>query len=194
MAHRKSLEALNRTLQDLRDNPNVMRDVLLILSGDFRETLPAIPKSTPADEIDACLKKSVIWEHVKIVIFGDSCSETASAGRPARGLLGGTAQRIRLINQFVNGCDEARRYQNNKGACAGWRVRDVTLIDRQRGGGRAPHKDGERRRVPAPNARRPRPRRAHVRAKFQDQEQPVTEDLAAMGRQLRPPRTPRRAP
>ena len=67
MAHRKSLEALNRTLQDLRDNTNIMGGVLLILSGDFRQTLPVIPKSTPADEINACLKKSVIWEHVKII-------------------------------------------------------------------------------------------------------------------------------
>lgn len=67
MAHRKSLEALNRTLQDIRDNTNIMGGVLLILSGDFRQTLPVIPKSTPSDEINACLKKSLIWEHVKIV-------------------------------------------------------------------------------------------------------------------------------
>ncbi|GBP30722.1 hypothetical protein EVAR_75946_1 [Eumeta japonica] len=67
MAHRKSLEALNRTLQDLRNNTNVIGGVLLKLLGDFRETLPVILKSTPAGEINACLKKCVIWEQVKII-------------------------------------------------------------------------------------------------------------------------------
>ncbi|GBP29928.1 hypothetical protein EVAR_18408_1 [Eumeta japonica] len=67
MAQRKSLEALNRTLQDLHDKTNVMGGVLLMLSGDFRQTPPVISKSTLADEISACLKKSVIWEQVKII-------------------------------------------------------------------------------------------------------------------------------
>ncbi|GBP33631.1 hypothetical protein EVAR_32129_1 [Eumeta japonica] len=67
MAHRTSLEALDRTLQDLRDNTNVMGGVLLMLSGEFSQTLRVIPKSTPADEIKACLKKSVTWEYVKII-------------------------------------------------------------------------------------------------------------------------------
>lgn len=42
-----------------------MGGALLILSGDFRQTLPVIPKSTPADEINACLKHSTIWQHVQ---------------------------------------------------------------------------------------------------------------------------------
>lgn len=65
MAHKKLIEALDRTLQDLRDNKRLMGGVLLILSGDFRQILPVIPRSTPADEINACLKNSFIWPHVK---------------------------------------------------------------------------------------------------------------------------------
>lgn len=65
MAHRKSLEALDRTLQDLRKNTKLMGGVLLLLSGDFRQTLPVIPKSTPADEINACLKRSIFWSSVE---------------------------------------------------------------------------------------------------------------------------------
>lgn len=42
-----------------------MGGALLIISGDFRQTLPVIPKSTSADEINACLKHSAIWQRVK---------------------------------------------------------------------------------------------------------------------------------
>ncbi|GBP91138.1 hypothetical protein EVAR_24090_1 [Eumeta japonica] len=67
MAHKKSLEAMDRTLQELRKNSEIMGGALLILSGDFRQTLPVIPKSTPADEINACLKKSHLWPKVQIL-------------------------------------------------------------------------------------------------------------------------------
>ena len=35
-----------------------------MLAGDFRQTLPSIPRSTPADEINACLKNSYLWARV----------------------------------------------------------------------------------------------------------------------------------
>jgi ATP-dependent DNA helicase PIF1 len=56
MAHKRALEALDVTVEDLRGNNNLMGGALILLCGDFRQTLPAIPKSAPADEIHACLK------------------------------------------------------------------------------------------------------------------------------------------
>ncbi|CAG9828306.1 unnamed protein product [Diabrotica balteata] len=50
MAHKKSLEALDRTLQDLRSNYKPFGGAMILLAGDFRQTLPVIPRSTPADE------------------------------------------------------------------------------------------------------------------------------------------------
>ena len=35
--------------------------------GDFRQTLPVIPRGTPADEIDACLKSSYLWKHASVL-------------------------------------------------------------------------------------------------------------------------------
>lgn len=64
MANRRALEALNRTLQDLRGNTKSMGGVVLLLAGDFRQTLPVIPKGTMADELKACLKSSYLWKHV----------------------------------------------------------------------------------------------------------------------------------
>ncbi len=65
MAHKKSLEALDRSLQDLRGNLRPFGNALILLAGDFRQTLPIIPRSTPADEINACLKYSTLWRQVK---------------------------------------------------------------------------------------------------------------------------------
>ncbi|XP_042912285.2 ATP-dependent DNA helicase PIF1-like [Parasteatoda tepidariorum] len=53
MAHKKSLVALNRTLKDLRGNEQLFGGALILLAGDFRQTLPVIPRSTPADELNA---------------------------------------------------------------------------------------------------------------------------------------------
>ncbi|XP_036146764.1 ATP-dependent DNA helicase PIF1-like [Monomorium pharaonis] len=65
MAHKKALEALNRTLQDLRGNNKPFGNALILLAEDFKQTLPVIPRSTPADEINASLKYSILWKHVK---------------------------------------------------------------------------------------------------------------------------------
>ena len=64
MSHKHALEALDRTLQDLRDNPTLMGGVVVVLAGDFRQTLPVIPRGTAADELKACLKASHLWRHV----------------------------------------------------------------------------------------------------------------------------------
>lgn len=64
MAHKHSLEALDRSLKDIKDNTRLFGGALLLLSGDFRQTLPVIPRATYADEINACLKESYLWRSV----------------------------------------------------------------------------------------------------------------------------------
>ena len=61
-----SLEALDRTLQDLRSNHNPFSGAMILLAGDFRQTLPVIPRSTTTDELNACLKSSNLYKHVKV--------------------------------------------------------------------------------------------------------------------------------
>ncbi|KAL8600082.1 hypothetical protein ACOMHN_051629 [Nucella lapillus] len=64
MAHKKALEAVNLSLQDIRDSPKIFGGVTLLLAGDFRQTLPIITGGTPADELSACLKSSYLWNGV----------------------------------------------------------------------------------------------------------------------------------
>ena len=65
MAHKKLIEAVNNTLQDIRSNNSVMGGLLLVLAGDFRQTLPIVPRGTPSDQINACIKNSDLWQYVE---------------------------------------------------------------------------------------------------------------------------------
>ena len=64
MAYKRALEALDRTIRHLRNNQILLGGAMILLAGDFRQTLPVIPRSTAADEINACLKASVLWRSV----------------------------------------------------------------------------------------------------------------------------------
>ena len=65
MAHKHAMEALDRTLKDLRNDSRYFGGAMILLSGNFRQTLPVIPRLTPVDEINACLKSSNLWRYVK---------------------------------------------------------------------------------------------------------------------------------
>ncbi|KMQ93370.1 hypothetical protein RF55_6534 [Lasius niger] len=56
MAHKGGFEALSR-----RGNNRVMGGVTVLLAGDFRQTLPVVPRGTRADEVKACIKLSYLW-------------------------------------------------------------------------------------------------------------------------------------
>ncbi|XP_067950263.1 ATP-dependent DNA helicase PIF2-like [Watersipora subatra] len=89
MSHKLAFEALNLTLKDLRENNRLFGGVPLLLSGDFRQTLPVIQRGTPADEINACIKSSFLWPSVvqlhltrnmRAAILGDETSAHFAAG------------------------------------------------------------------------------------------------------------------
>ncbi|CAK1587469.1 unnamed protein product [Parnassius mnemosyne] len=65
MAHKGGFETLNRTLKDIRGNDDMMGGVTVLLAGDFRQTLPIVPREIRADEIKACIKASNLWPLVK---------------------------------------------------------------------------------------------------------------------------------
>ncbi|XP_074114110.1 ATP-dependent DNA helicase pif1-like [Cotesia typhae] len=67
MAHKKGVEALNQTLQDIREDNRLMGGLTILLAGDFRQTLPVVPRGTRADEIKACLKSSILWPNIKVL-------------------------------------------------------------------------------------------------------------------------------
>ncbi|KAL4149399.1 hypothetical protein QTP88_003358 [Uroleucon formosanum] len=62
-----NIQSFRQNLKDLRSNHNRFGGAMILLAGDFRQTLPVIPRLTPADELNACLKSSNLWKHVKVL-------------------------------------------------------------------------------------------------------------------------------
>ena len=74
MQHRYGPEALDRTLRDLfRINGQDINQVSLLggitfmFVGDFRQTLPVVPRGSRAQIVNASLRKSRIWRHVEVL-------------------------------------------------------------------------------------------------------------------------------
>lgn len=64
MMHKKCFELVDRLLQDIRDNTLPFGGMVVILAGDFRQTLPVTMSCTPADSLHACLKTSYLWSKI----------------------------------------------------------------------------------------------------------------------------------
>jgi ATP-dependent DNA helicase PIF1 len=65
MAHKHLLKAFHKTMQDFNGNNKLFGGAVLLLFGDFRQTMPVISRFIYADEINACLKQSCLWRNVE---------------------------------------------------------------------------------------------------------------------------------
>lgn len=67
MQHRHGPEALDRTLRDLRKSDKPFGGITVVFGGDFRQTLPVIPKGSREEMVSASLKHSFLWSKVKVL-------------------------------------------------------------------------------------------------------------------------------
>ncbi|XP_064621482.1 uncharacterized protein LOC135484172 [Lineus longissimus] len=67
MAHRTDYKAIDRTVQDIRDNQLPFGGIPTVLCGDFRQILPVVKNGTRANVVDATLRKSHLWPHVRVL-------------------------------------------------------------------------------------------------------------------------------
>ncbi|EUC56136.1 PIF1-like helicase, partial [Rhizoctonia solani AG-3 Rhs1AP] len=62
MQDRFCVEAFNRTCTDIGRRPDkAFGGITVVFGGDFRQTLPVVPKGTPEQIIAQCLKESPLW-------------------------------------------------------------------------------------------------------------------------------------
>ncbi|PIA51519.1 hypothetical protein AQUCO_01100400v1 [Aquilegia coerulea] len=67
MQHRFCVEAVDRTLRDIREINEPFGGVTVVLGGDFKQTLPVITKGTRQEIVCACLTKSHLWSGVRLL-------------------------------------------------------------------------------------------------------------------------------
>ena len=79
MLHKYLLEAMDRTLRDIMDNGNPFGGKILILSGDFRQTLPVIPGASSATVIDSAINRSYLWKFFKVLKLEENMRVKASS-------------------------------------------------------------------------------------------------------------------
>ncbi|PIA49665.1 hypothetical protein AQUCO_01300438v1 [Aquilegia coerulea] len=67
MQHRFCVEAVDRTLRDIRENGKPFGGITVVLGGDFKQTLPVIAKGTRQDIVGASLTRSHLWKNVQVL-------------------------------------------------------------------------------------------------------------------------------
>lgn len=67
MHHRFNYEALDRSLKDLFNNDLQFGGITVVLGGDFRQTLPVIPKGSHQQIVGAALSRSPLWRNTTVL-------------------------------------------------------------------------------------------------------------------------------
>ena len=66
MQHKHAVEALDQTLQDLLKVKKPFGGITVVFGGDFRQTLPVVPRGSRHQVLEASLRNSKLWRHVKV--------------------------------------------------------------------------------------------------------------------------------
>ena len=61
MSQKENMEAVDKTMIDCRDDRRVMKGCVVVFAGDFRQTLPVVPRGQLGDQYKASLKSSRLW-------------------------------------------------------------------------------------------------------------------------------------
>ncbi|GBN54339.1 hypothetical protein AVEN_105795-1 [Araneus ventricosus] len=61
MLTKDGLRCIVTLLLDLMNKDKPFRGKVIIIGGDFRQTLPVVPRGTRADVVESCIKSSPLW-------------------------------------------------------------------------------------------------------------------------------------
>jgi len=61
MQHKHAVEALDQTLQDLLKVKKPFGGITVVFGGDFRQTLPVVPRGSRHQVLEASLRNSKLW-------------------------------------------------------------------------------------------------------------------------------------
>jgi hypothetical protein len=67
MQHKHAYEAVDRMLQDVRDDARPFGGITVLFAGDFRQCLPVVPKGSRGQIVASTLKRSALWEEITLL-------------------------------------------------------------------------------------------------------------------------------
>lgn len=119
MQHRHGIESVDRSLRDIMSSVDSRRKripfggITVVFGGDFRQTLPVIPKASKAEVVNASLNQSRLWDFCKVFVLrtnmrfccGNSDSQNKKIADFSRWVLNvgdGKAENIHLDEEFSN--------------------------------------------------------------------------------------------
>lgn len=72
MQHRYCQEAVDQTLQDIRDDDRPMDGIPTVYGGDFMQILPVIVKGSRGEIVAACFQRSPLWQKMEILYLTEN--------------------------------------------------------------------------------------------------------------------------
>jgi hypothetical protein len=66
MQHKHATDAVDHTLRDLKKLLRPFSGITVLFGGDFRQTLPVVPRGTREQTIAASIRRSAIWPYVNL--------------------------------------------------------------------------------------------------------------------------------
>lgn len=72
MAHRYHLETLDRSLRDTMQVDEPFGGKVIVLAGDYRQTLPVIPRANRGQIVGSTHPRSPLWQHFRIFFLRDN--------------------------------------------------------------------------------------------------------------------------
>lgn len=81
MAHRYNLECLDRSLRDTCGTPHTpFGGKVVVLAGDFRQTLPVIKRGSRGQVVGAALLRSSLWRLFRVFLLTDNMRIATAGG------------------------------------------------------------------------------------------------------------------
>ena len=90
MTHRIWVESVDLTLQYLRESPLPFGGLLVVMGGDFRQTLPVVPKSSRAENLQASFRNSSLYQEFQVMEL-----------KTNQRLAGSSDEQTRLFGEFL---------------------------------------------------------------------------------------------
>jgi ATP-dependent exoDNAse (exonuclease V) alpha subunit len=66
MQHRHCIEALDHSLREVLEKNSLFGGIIVLFGGDFRQTLPVVPRGSRGQIIGASLRKSKLWRSIEL--------------------------------------------------------------------------------------------------------------------------------